>query len=95
MFVVYLASYYLDIFYSCMPSPSVPIPRGISKFDGENTATLVDAAIDSFDQNEETVDCKHTTHSMVIVLYQQSLATPESDLIPCSNAKVVGHCCVQ
>jgi len=68
-------------------SPSVPISRGISKFDGENTATVVDAAIDNFDQNEETVDGKHTTHSMAIVLYQRSLATPESDLIPCSKQK--------
>ena len=32
----------------------------------------VDAAIDNFDQNEDTLDGKSSTHSMAIVLYQRS-----------------------
>lgn len=68
-------------------SAAVPIPRGIAKFDYENISTFVDAAIDNFDQNEETVDGKHTTHSMAVVLYQRTEATEVSSLIPCSRQK--------
>ena len=34
-----------------------------------NADTFVDAAIDNFDQNEETLDGKTTAHSMAAVLY--------------------------
>ena len=52
--------------------PDVHIPRDISVYDPENVRTTVDAAIDNFDQKEQTLDGKNTTHSMVVVLYQRS-----------------------
>ena len=32
---------------------------------------MIDAAIDNFDQNEDTLDGKNTTHSMAIVVYRR------------------------
>ena len=60
----------------------VYIPRGISKVVDENPGSIVDAAIDNFDRNEETVDGKHTTHSMAVVLYQRSHVPDEDISIP-------------
>ena len=58
----------------------VHISRDISVYDPENVRTTVDAAIDNFDENEQTIDGKNTTHSMVVVLYQRS---PKSEETPC------------
>ena len=65
----------------------VQIARGISMLDSENLASIVDPAIDNFDQNEETIDGKCTTHAMAIVMYQRSQVTRESSLIPCTKQK--------
>ena len=46
----------------------VHIPRDISVYDPENVKTTVDATIDNFDQNEQTIDGKNTTHSMAVAL---------------------------
>jgi len=47
----------------------VYVPSGISSYQAGNPETIVDAAIDNFDRNEETIDGKNTTHAMTIVLY--------------------------
>ena len=55
------------------------IPRGFERSDtGDGSNVQVDAAIDNFDQNEETLDGKSTTHSMAIVLYKRCPATNPS-----------------
>ena len=70
------------------PGPSeVQIPRGISQFDSENIDSIVDAAVDNFDQNEETIDGKRTTHGMAIVSYQRSQVSRELSSIPCTKQK--------
>ncbi len=66
---------------------SQPIPRGISNFNLEDIRSIVDAAIDNFDRNEETIDGKHTTHAMAIVLYQRSQDTDELASIPRTKQK--------
>lgn len=47
------------------------VPKDLSSFEPGNVHTTLDAAIDSFDRNEETVDGKNTTHAMAIVVYQR------------------------
>lgn len=44
------------------------IPRGLNTNDGN----LIDIVIDNFDKNEDTVDGRTTTHSMVAVIYKRS-----------------------
>ena len=46
----------------------VYIPSGLQSV---NDLVMVDAAIDNFDQNEETLDGKSTTHAMAAVLYKR------------------------
>ena len=71
-----------------LPEPSeVQIPRRISQFDSKNIDSIVDVAIDNFDQNEETIDGKRTTHAMAIVLYQRSPVSRELSSIPCTKQK--------
>lgn len=41
------------------------IPTGLSG------VGIVDAAIDNFDQNEDTLDGKHTTHAMASVVFRR------------------------
>jgi hypothetical protein len=65
------------------------IPRDISVYDPENVQTTVDAAIDNFDQNEETIDGKNTTHSMAVVLYQRCPRPEETPCIPRTNQKTL------
>ena len=43
-----------------------------SSYQAGNPETIVDAAIDNFDRNGETIDGKNTTQAMAIVLYQRS-----------------------
>lgn len=51
------------------------IPYGLSRISDHG---MIDAAIDNFDQNEETLDGKHTTHAMATVVYQRGQTTTES-----------------
>ncbi|KAF3842505.1 hypothetical protein F7725_024456 [Dissostichus mawsoni] len=50
------------------------IPTGLS---GILDHGMIDAAIDNFDQNEKTLDEKHTTHSMATVIYRRGQTTTE------------------
>lgn len=63
------------------------IPRGIGPYQADDVQTIVDAAIDNFDQNEETLDGKSTTHCMAAVLYQRSANTVEVPGIPRSKSR--------
>ena len=49
--------------------------------------TLVDADIDNFDQNEETLDGKTTTHSIAAVLYQICRTLNDDESIPRTGKK--------
>ena len=80
----FLASVALD---QLSETSEVHIPRGISQVDTENLGTTVDAAIDDFDQNEETIDGKRTAHAMAIVLYQRCPVTHETSSIACMKQK--------
>lgn len=60
------------------------VPRGLSINDG----TPIDAAIDNFDQNEDTLDGKATTHAMAAVVYKRSQYRPaDGDPLPRVNKK--------
>ena len=53
------------------PAPgSIYSPPGLEPVDENNPLTFLHAAIDNFDQNEETLDGKSTTHAMAMVVYQ-------------------------
>ena len=47
----------------------VYVPTGLQ--DSSNGRVQIDAAIDNFDQNEETLDGKSTTHAMAAVVYKR------------------------
>lgn len=49
-------------------SKRVYIPNGLTR---STEHGMIDAAIDNFDQNEETLDGKNTTHCMAIVVYRR------------------------
>ena len=42
---------------------------------------------DNFDQNEQTIDGRNTTHSIAVVLYQRSPMPEETPSIPRTNQK--------
>ena len=65
----------------------VNIPRGISRPVATNPNSIVDAAIDNFDQNEDTLDGKCSTHSMAIALYQRSAEKAQASGIHRSKAR--------
>ena len=67
----------------------VHIPREISVYDHENVRTTGDAELDNFDQNEQTIDGKNTTHSMDVVLYQRSSKPEETPCIPIKKQKTL------
>jgi len=67
----------------------VYVPRGIQSVDLANADTFVDAAIDNFDQNEETLDGKTTTHSMAAVLYQRCGTLNDDETIPRTRKKAL------
>ena len=48
------------------------VPQGNCRPETVNRHSIVDAAIDNFDANEDTLDGKSSTHSMATVLYQRS-----------------------
>ena len=63
------------------------VPRGIQSVDLANADTFVDAAMDNFDQNEETSAGKTTTHPMAAVLYQRCGAFNADESIPRTGKK--------
>ena len=54
---------------------TVYVPRGIDSGDHN---VMIDAAIDNFDQNEQTLDGKFTTHAMAAVLYKRCPIDPST-----------------
>lgn len=66
------------------------VPLDLSFFEPEDVYTTLDAAIDNFDCNEETIDGKNTTHTMAIVVYQRSLPKKDQSPILKSNRKSLG-----
>lgn len=73
----------------CSQAGDVYVPRGIQSVDLANADTFVDAAIDNFDQNEETLDGKTTTHSMAAVLYQRCGTLNDDENIPRTRKKAL------
>jgi len=65
------------------------IPRGIGAYRADDVQTIVDAAIDNFDENEETLDGNSTTHCMAAFLYQRSANTAVVEGIPRSTNQSV------
>ena len=56
---------------SIQPAPgSIYSPPGLEPVDINNPLIFLHAAIDNFDQNEETLDGKSTTRAMAKVIYQ-------------------------
>ena len=45
------------------------LPRGLENVRSEDGSPVMDSAIDNFDQNEETLDGKSTTHALAGVLF--------------------------
>lgn len=72
-----------------LSSSEVYVPRGVRSFDGSDLATIVDSAIDNFDQNEDTLDGKSSTHSMAIVLYQRTAVPEDIKGIPRTSSKAL------
>ncbi len=67
----------------------VYIPDGLQPFDSSDIRTMIDAAIDNFDQNEDTLDGKTTTHAMAAVLYQRCEVVTADGGIPRSKQKAL------
>ena len=68
------------------------IPRGIARYKEDDLNSIIDAAIDNFDQNEETLDGLSTTHSMATVLYQRTASSGNTNKIPRSQRKSLQPC---
>ena len=60
------------------PAPAEEVDTSDSREQEERGSPepLFDAAIDNFDQNEETLDGKSTTHAMAAVIYKRSIPPP-------------------
>ena len=73
---------------------STYIPRGMTKYEADDVNSIIDAAIDNFDQNEETLDGLSTTHCMAGVLYQRKLPMRDTTGIPRLHEKTLqtSHC---
>ena len=63
------------------------VPRGIVKYKKDDLNTIIDAAINNFDQNEETLDGLSTTHCLAAALYQRTLPNDITNGIPRSKKK--------
>ena len=61
---------------------NVYVPHGIKPVDTDDTCTFVDAAIDNFDLNEDSLDGKRTTHALATVIYQRCGGSEGCDTIP-------------
>ena len=58
-------------------------------FDDSDLTTIVDSAIENFDQNEDTLDEKSSTHFMAIILYQRTAAPEDIKGIPHTSSKAL------
>lgn len=58
------------------------VPKSLANVDINNPITIIDAAIDNFDRNEETIDGKNTTHILAMVLYQRCQANKSFEYDP-------------
>ena len=67
----------------------VYIPRGLQRVNMEDANTMIDAAIDNFEQNEDTLDGKTTMHSMAAVLYQRCEVVSDDERLPRCPQKVL------
>lgn len=65
------------------------IPRGIVKYKQGDWTSIIDAALDNFDQHEETLDGLSTTHFMAAVLYQITESSGVINGIPRSQKKTL------
>ena len=65
------------------------IPKGLQFNDGSQ----IDGAIDNFDQNEQTLDGKSTTHAMASVIFSR-FKQPKQDGTPLQriSQKAIGNC---
>ena len=68
---------------------NVYVPHRIKPLDNDDTDTFVNAAIDNFDLNEDSLDGKRTTHAMATVVYQRCGGSEGCDTIPCTKQKSV------
>ena len=66
---------------------NVYVPHGIKPVDTDDTCTSVDAAIDNFDLNEDSLDGKRTTHALATVIYQRCGGSEGCDTIPRTKQK--------
>ena len=66
---------------------NVYVPHGIKPVDTDDTCTFVDAAIDNFDLNEDSLDGKRTTHALATVIYQRCGGSEGCDTIPRKKQK--------
>ena len=66
---------------------NVYVPHGIKPVDTDDTCTFVDAAIDNFDLNEDSLDGKRTTHALATVIYQRCGGSEGCDTIPRTKQK--------
>ena len=71
------------------PKKGVYIARGLQRVNIEDANTKIDAAIDNFDQNEDTLDGKTTTRSMTAVLYQRCEVVSDDEFLPRCPLKVL------
>ena len=60
----------------------VYIPRGLQRVNIEDTNTMIGAIVDNFDQNEDTLNGKTTTHSMAAALYQRCEVVIDYERLP-------------
>ena len=67
--------------------PNVCVPHGIKPVDTDDTCTFVDAAIDNFNLNEDSLDGERTTHALGTVIYQQCGGSEGCDTIPHTKQK--------
>jgi hypothetical protein len=71
-------------------SQDIYIPRGLRS--PQDDVIQIDAAIDNFDQNEEKLDGKSTTHAMAAVIYKRNIVQPLPEPpIPRVKQKTIRH----
>ena len=67
-------------------SKGIYIPHRLQKVTDES---FVNAAMDNFDQNEDTLDGKRTTHALAMVVHQRSSVPEAKALIPHTQNKTL------
>lgn len=63
------------------------VPFTLSNVNILDSNTIIDAAINNFDLNEETLTGENTTHSLAMVLYQQTNTKVQSVILKKSQSK--------